>query len=165
MSAPEGVQRTCRPSEPTSDFGPVSDMGITGHRSTILLYSHLISPSLGGVLLRNRPSDQPVRFRWRGFDLKEKARWRTDMSPWFSLSGIMLQRVRYTVEPFERCSAWIRRRKPALLISRSSKPHSGRPAALIARKRVPAGTNYHVTSRDVVRKLIKSEQIEHGEQQ
>jgi hypothetical protein len=35
----------------------------------------------------------------------------------------------------------------------------------IARKRIPAGTNLHLTSRDVARKLVKSGQIEHGAQQ
>jgi hypothetical protein len=41
-----------------------------------------------------------------------------------------------------------------------------RAAALlkIARKRIPAGTNLHLTSRDVARKLLESEQIERGEQ-
>ena len=35
----------------------------------------------------------------------------------------------------------------------------------IARKRIAAGTNLHLTSRDIARKLIESDQIEHGEQQ
>jgi hypothetical protein len=33
----------------------------------------------------------------------------------------------------------------------------------IARKRIPAGTNLHLTSRDIARKLLESEQIERGE--
>src|SRR5258708_27843124 len=31
-------------------FGPISDVGIAGHRSTIMLYSHSISPSMGATL-------------------------------------------------------------------------------------------------------------------
>lgn len=40
-----------------------------------------------------------------------------------------------------------------------------RAAALlkIARKGIPAGTNLHLTSRDIARKLLESEQIEGGE--
>ena len=141
-------------------------MGITGHRSTILLYSHLISPSLGGVLLRNRPSDQPVRFRWRGFDLKEKARWRTDIESLVfpirdhAAMGAVHRgafRTLLGVDPTpQACLAYFEEFEAAFRAAGSVK---------IARKRVPAGTNYHVTSCDVVRKLIKSEQIEHGEQQ
>jgi len=34
----------------------------------------------------------------------------------------------------------------------------------IARRRIPAGTNLHLTSRDVARKLIEFEKIQRGEQ-
>jgi hypothetical protein len=34
----------------------------------------------------------------------------------------------------------------------------------IARKGIPAGTNIHLTSRDVARKLVELRQMEHGEQ-
>jgi hypothetical protein len=33
-----------------SGFDPVSDVGIAGHRPTIVLYSHSISPSTGATL-------------------------------------------------------------------------------------------------------------------
>jgi hypothetical protein len=33
----------------------------------------------------------------------------------------------------------------------------------IARQHIPAGTNLHLTSRDIARKLLESEQIERGE--
>jgi hypothetical protein len=36
--------------------------------------------------------------------------------------------------------------------------------AKIARKRIPAGTNLHLTSRDIARKLVEGGQIERGEQ-
>ena len=32
-----------------NDAGPISDVGIAGHRPTILLYDHSISPSPGGA--------------------------------------------------------------------------------------------------------------------
>jgi hypothetical protein len=35
----------------------------------------------------------------------------------------------------------------------------------IARKRIPAGRNLHLTSRDIARKLLERDQIERGEQQ
>ena len=34
----------------------------------------------------------------------------------------------------------------------------------IARKRIPVGTNLHLTSRDIARKLVESKQIRRGEQ-
>jgi len=36
--------------------------------------------------------------------------------------------------------------------------------AKIARKRIPIGTNLHLTSRDIARKLLEAGQIERGEQ-
>jgi hypothetical protein len=36
--------------------------------------------------------------------------------------------------------------------------------AKIARKRIPVGTNLHLTSRDIARKLLEAGQIERGEQ-
>jgi len=41
-----------------------------------------------------------------------------------------------------------------------------RAAALlkIARQRIPAGTNLHLTSRDIARKLLESKQTERGEE-
>ena len=36
--------------------------------------------------------------------------------------------------------------------------------AKIARKRIPPGTNLHLTSRDIARKLLEADQIERGEQ-
>jgi hypothetical protein len=35
--------------------------------------------------------------------------------------------------------------------------------AKIARKRIPAGTNLHLTSRDIARKLVELKQTEYGE--
>jgi hypothetical protein len=32
-----------------NDAGPISDVGIAGHRPTILLYEHSVSPSPGGA--------------------------------------------------------------------------------------------------------------------
>ncbi|MGY4161389.1 MULTISPECIES: hypothetical protein [unclassified Bradyrhizobium] len=36
-------------------------------------------------------------------------------------------------------------------------------AAKILRKRIPVGTNLHLTSRDIARKLLEADQIERGE--
>jgi len=76
--------------------------------------------------LRNRPSNQPVRPSSRGFDLKEEARWRTDIE---ALVFPIRDHAGYVCGTPWSISAWIRRREPALPISRSSKPHSGLPPA------------------------------------
>ena len=97
--------------------------------------------------------------------MKEKARWRTDIhSLVFPIGDHAAScavhrgafRTLLRAEPTrETCLAYFENFEEAF-----------RAAALlkIARKRIPAGTNLHLTSRDIARKLVVSKQIERGEQ-
>jgi len=96
--------------------------------------------------------------------LTEEARWRADIrSLVFPLGGhaaiCAVHRGAFRTllgeEPTEQaCLAYFEKFEGAFRAAARLK---------IARKRIPAGTNLHLTSRDIARKLLESEQIEGGE--
>ena len=98
--------------------------------------------------------------------MKEEARWRSDIeSLVFPIEDHAATcavhrgafRTLLGVDPTpQACLAYFEKFEAAIRAAASMK---------IARKRIPAGTNLHLTSRDVARKLIKSGQIEQGEPQ
>lgn len=107
-------------------------------------------------------SDQPAGLP--GFDLKQQARWRSDIQSLIfpvrdHAAGCAVHRGAFRTllkaEPTqEACLAFFAKFEEAF-----------RAAALlkIARKGIPAGTNLHLTSRDIARKLLESKQIGPGE--
>jgi hypothetical protein len=108
-------------------------------------------------------SDQPVSSR--GFDLKQEARWRADIqSLVFPIGDHAAScavhrgafRTLLGAEPTrEACLTYFAKFEEAFLAAALLK---------IACKGIPAGTNLHLTSRDIARKLLESKQIERGEQ-
>jgi hypothetical protein len=98
--------------------------------------------------------------------LKEEARWRIDIASLvFPIRDHAATcavhrgafRTLLGVDPTpQACLAYFEEFEAAFMAAASVK---------IAHKRVSAGTNFHLTSRDVVRELKKSQQIEYGEQQ
>jgi hypothetical protein len=77
----------------------------------------------------------------------------------------MLLRVLYTVEHF-RTLLGVDPTQQACLAYFEEFEAAFRAAASVKsmRKCIPAGTNLHLTSRDVARELIELQQIERGEQ-
>jgi hypothetical protein len=101
----------------------------------------------------------------RGFDLKQEARWRTDIQSLVfpvrdHAASCAVHRGAFRTllgaEPTqESCLAYFEEFEEAFRAAARLK---------IARKRIPAGTNLHLTSRDIARKLLESQQIQPGEQ-
>ena len=100
-----------------------------------------------------------------GFDLKEEARWRADIeSLVFPIRDQAATcavhrgafRTLLGAEPTpQACLAYFGEFEDAFRAAASLK---------IARKCIPAGTNLHLTSRDIARILLESSQIKRGEQ-
>jgi hypothetical protein len=108
-------------------------------------------------------SDQ--RAGLRGSDLKQQAHWRTDIQSLVfpikdhaadcAVHRGALRTLLGTEPTQEACLAYFVKFEEAFRAAARVK---------IERKGIPAGTNLHLTSRDIARKLLESRQTERGEQ-
>ena len=101
----------------------------------------------------------------RGFDLTGEARWRADIQSLVFPLGDHAASCAVHRGAFRTLLGGAEPTEAACLAYFEKFEGVFKAAALfkIARKNIPAGTNLHLTSRDIARKLLESEHIECGE--
>jgi len=114
--------------------------------------------------MRNRPADRSIPNGTRGFDLKDKAHWRSDIDAlmfpmWDHGAACAVHRGAFrTLLGFDPtandCFAYFEKFEWAFRSAAGIK---------IARNCVPGGMNLHLTSRDIARNLIELKPVKGGE--